>query len=329
MRLRGRVTLLAALVAVTTLGTGVGLAALLSPAGRTPPPITQRTGCADVRQTRGKETVIRGTERTETICGTEGKDIIYPEGGNDKIWGKEGDDRIWAKNRRPDLVSGGGGADWAELDSCDTAGGVETMVRRKNKCLGVGTARAKAASSRAIDYYSLSHQMAIECHSRGFERWGFQMRIAEEPLIYAVDTTKRPDWQFVTWIPLLSKWNGTAWEQVVVGNAFWLWDWTIDQQDRGFVEVRNFWRTPRGPRIRTGFIHLEPNTRYRMTMQIRWYKTKKTGTATIESVGGAHYGDYETDHTHESCTFPVTPLPTPTGGLGLSRAGAPGQMRAS
>jgi len=42
--------------------------------------------------------VIKGTEKPETIIGTSGADSIYGYGGNDNLYGRAGDDKIWGGN---------------------------------------------------------------------------------------------------------------------------------------------------------------------------------------------------------------------------------------
>lgn len=321
MSVRGSAALAACLLFACAATAGVGIGAGYGPWGQaadTPAPPPVRAGCTDVRVERGQTTRITGTEQKESICGTPGKDHIYARGGNDNVWGKDGDDRIWARNSRPDLVSGGGGNDWAQLDSCDTAGGIEKPKRDTKKCRGV--VNAGNAAVNAVDYSSLTYLAVVECHSRNSNQYGFQMRLAEEPTILAVNTSRRPDWQFVSFIPLLYEWDPTIldWRQVVIRNAFWLWDWSIDVQDTEFFAVRNFWRAFQGRRIRTGFNHLSPTKTYQMRMKIRWYPTKHTKAGELEAVIGDHFGDYETDKSHSSCTFPAAP--TPAGGLRLAAA---------
>jgi hypothetical protein len=315
-RIRILVTCFAAtLVAATA---GIGLAADTARSVRAqnvpaPPPV--QTGCAKLRN-------FRGTKNKESICGDDKANKLYPIGGHDTVWGYGGNDKIWSRNGKPDNVFGGTGTDWARVDTCDEVTFVpeEKIERpRRDSCKGVAK-RSVAARTQAVDYYSLAFQGIIECFDRRFATHGFEMRFAEEPMLRAVNTSVRPDWQFVAWIPLLYKWNGTAWEPQTVRNPYWLWDWTIDLQDAEFFDVGNYWRTGKSERIVTGFVHLQPNATYRIIVRARWYKTNRTGAATIDYVAGQHIGKYETNHTHASCTFPAAPIPDPASGLKLSQA---------
>jgi Ca2+-binding RTX toxin-like protein len=54
--------------------------------------------------------VIKGTEKPETIIGTAGADSIYGYGGNDNLYGRAGDDKIWGGNGN-DKIYGEAGND--------------------------------------------------------------------------------------------------------------------------------------------------------------------------------------------------------------------------
>jgi hypothetical protein len=280
--------------------------------------------CSRVRKIRVKGVLqLTGTSTSrDVLCGGNESEHFYPLGGHDTVLAGGGDDRVFddPSNATSDLISGGPGRkDWARHDPCDDVSGIETQVvkGRRKAC----SARRRAGQ-QAVDYGTIAFQARVECGS--FSTAGlFSMRVSEEPMIRAVDTSRKIDWQFVSWIPLLYRFDGTQWVHVPVGNAFWLWDWTVDLQDNEFDQVRNFWRARikgRTFRSRTGFT--VPAGTYTMDIRYRWFKTARTPNHQQDYHAGLHFGEYETDNTHRSCTFPAaTPASAArsAGGYALSQ----------
>ncbi|MDP9491185.1 MAG: hypothetical protein M3P42_03145, partial [Actinomycetota bacterium] len=269
--------------------------------------------CSRVRETQGEDgvTEIRGTkDNRDVLCGSvkARNERFYPLGGHDTVLARGGDDWIHddPTNKTSDMISGGSGSkDWSRPDPCDDVSGVERPLQKRVKKTCPKTAKASVGRSDAIDYGTLAYQARVECQTSS--TGSYLMRFSEEPMIRAVDTSTKVDWQFVAWFPIVYQWNGTAWAQLPVSDPYWAWDWTVDAQDKGFDQIRNYWRARikgRLIRVRTGIVNLQPGT-YKMDIRYRWFKTARSPNHQEDYLAGLHFGQYETDHTHQSCTFPV------------------------
>jgi hypothetical protein len=233
------------------------------------------------------------------VCGTNRRDrISVPKLGNfvetwgASVWSFGGDDTINARNARPDEIDGGAGNDRGQFDSCDRVHNVE-VANVSGDCPGVRPGVAKSPNDLEYRY----NNARIEC-TTGLD--GQRMiRLAEKPLMHAVDATPAVDWQFVAFTPTLYRWDGMNWQLAV--RHRWLWDRSFDEQVTAFPN--NGWR-----RLDTNqlwflwFAPTQPGI-YRVWLTIRWYAEEGMPAREVSAWAGPHYGPFE-DPSHQWCVYP-------------------------
>ena len=126
-----------------------------------------------------------------------------------------------------------------------------------------------------------------------------QIWIPLEPVLRAVNSTPRPDWQKVAWTSLLYQLVGTEW--VVVAENDWVWDHIYDEQTTVFPG--HFWQ--RFDKKIRWFQWFYPQSagQFRVAIKYHWYKTPLVPEHEFLAWGGRHYGDLE-NGTHEWCDLP-------------------------
>jgi hypothetical protein len=233
------------------------------------------------------------------LCGTNRSDrISVPRLGNfietwgASVWTFGGNDTINARNRRPDEIDGGAGNDRGQFDACDRLHNVE-VADVSGDCPGV-----KPGVSRPTSDLEYRYNFArIEC-TTGLDGQRL-IRLAEKPLVRAVDATPAVEWQFVAFSPSLYRWDGTTWQLSL--RSRWLWDRSFDEQVTAFPS--NGWR--RFDTNQLWFLWYSPTQpgTYRVGLTIRWYAEEGVPAREGTVWAGPHYGPFE-DPSHQWCVYP-------------------------
>jgi dipeptidyl aminopeptidase/acylaminoacyl peptidase len=71
---------------------------------------------------------LRGLSGDDVLRGLGGRDHLYGATGRDRLEGGEGSDTIFARDGRRDVVDGGPGKDFAQVDRLDRVTGVEQLL---------------------------------------------------------------------------------------------------------------------------------------------------------------------------------------------------------
>jgi hypothetical protein len=209
---------------------------------------------------------------------------------------------VLARNGVQDNIYGGPGRDVAVIDSgpLDSVSGVEECrYAEKGPKVACPLAPRPRRAQQPIIFPGL--EAILECRLEpGTNKR--QIWIPYEPVIRAVDSTPRVDWQKVAYAALLYQWDGTTWRFVTQNT--WLWDHTYDQSVPAKDFPQNFWR-----RFDTGqrwFVWFYPQSagQFRVAIKYHWYATSTAPEHEDLLWAGRHYGDYD-NGTHESCVFPT------------------------
>jgi hypothetical protein len=297
VRRKGWVYLGAAVLAalVTALGAGFAAAtpsgATKGPGGREPPPCNR----PESARVEGGDTVygpIEGSRHNDALRSSRGGKVIcaYPGG-----------DTIAAKNTKADEIVGGPGLDTAKIDGTkDTVWPDVEQCRgfRGNRCPPASKAKLLAASQ--VQFFKEEPIVVCDIDPRNENR---RLWIVLEPRVRAADTTARVDWQTVAYRAILYRHDGADWR--VYRQSPWLFDRTFDPSETATAFYGNFWRRL-GTRQRdqSPFFYADDPGTYRMTVKYYWYKTRSVAEHEIEDLVDYHFGEFETDRTHQSCTFP-------------------------
>jgi Ca2+-binding RTX toxin-like protein len=76
---------------------------------------------------------LNGGAGTNVLRGGPGNDEIDSTEGNDRLFGDAGNDRIYARDGRPDVIDGGAGRDYAEIDGKDKVKRMERVSAPRRK----------------------------------------------------------------------------------------------------------------------------------------------------------------------------------------------------
>jgi hypothetical protein len=232
-----------------------------------------------------------------SICGSRYDDKLPSKLGA-TIWGYAGKDTIQARNGRADEISGGPGKDTATVDAKDTVKGVE-------KCLGRPSCPRASASVKRLTasqvQFVLEEPIVVCDLEPGSENR--RMWLPLEPKMRAADTTSRIDWQTVAYTPVLYRHDGTDWR--VYRERIWLFDRTFDPSERATPFTGNFWRHTRTKQRTSVFFYVDDPGTYRVSVRYHWYRTPSVAAHEVVDAVDDHFGEFETDRTHQSCTFPA------------------------
>ena len=84
-----------------------------------------------------------------------------------------------------------------------------------------------------------------------------------------------------------------------------VFDRTFDPTETATPFLGNYWRHLKSKqRYFIWFYVDEPGT-YRISVKYYWYKTANIAAHEEEYYVDDHFGEFETDNTHTSCTFPA------------------------
>jgi hypothetical protein len=298
VRRRGGVYLGAAvLAALIATGLGASLAsagpsgATAGPGGQEPPKCER----PEPQRVEGGDTVygpIEGSRHNDVLRSSRGGKVICAYGGSDSIS---------AKNRKADEIVGGPGLDTAKIDGKDTVWpDVEQCPGyARNRCPRAAKATKLLAASQ-VQFFKEEPIVVCDIHPRNENR---RLWIVLEPRMRAADTTVRVDWQTVAYRAILYRHDGTDWR--VYRQSPWLFDRTFDLSETATTFYGNFWRRI-GTRQRDQFpfFYADNAGTYRVTVKYYWYKTLSVAEHEVEDLVDYHFGEFETDRTHQSCTFP-------------------------
>jgi hypothetical protein len=234
-----------------------------------------------------------------SLCGSRFADQLHSKLGH-TIRSYPGNDKIWAKNGKVDEIWGGPGTnDMARVDAKDTVKGDIEKCPPRPTCPKAAPTYARIDKGEVV--YPATQPIVICDLEPGTNRR--RMWFPREPFIRAVDTTKRVDWQTVAWTPLRYKFDGVNW--VANQSHIWLFDRTFDPTETATPFLGNYWRHLKSKqRYFIWFYVDEPGT-YRISVKYYWYKTANIAAHEEEYYVDDHFGEFETDNTHTSCTFPA------------------------
>jgi hypothetical protein len=286
---------LAALVA-TTAGVGLAGASSQAPGTASAPPGAEPIPC-NPQSAPVKMTVP--PIGPDPVCGSRYDDELRAKHGG-SINSFPGNDKVWAKNGKANEVWGGPGRnDVAYVDAKDTVHDIEKCPNRPRGRCPKAAASFKSVAAGQVEFPASEPVVVCDHRPGTTER---RVWLAAEPMIRAADTTPRVDWQTVAYTPVLTKWDGVKW--VVNQEKVWLFDRTFDPSERATPFIGNYWRDFKNKQ-RGFFVFniVEPGT-YRVWVKYYWYKTPHVAAHEIGDYVNAHYGEFETDNKHETCTFP-------------------------
>jgi hypothetical protein len=291
-----RVYLAAAVFAVlsvtsfgATLAGATPLRATAGPGGKEPGDCTPES-----TQVKGGAPVHGGG----SICGSRFDDTLRSKKGH-PIWGYPGKDLISARNGKVDEIRGGPGKDTAIVDSKDTVWGDVEKCLPYVRCPG-SRAQPKRLAVSQVQFFKEEPIVVCDLEPGTENR---RLWVAMEPRMRAADTTNRVDWQTVAYRAILYRHDGTDWR--VRGQSTWLFDRTFDPSERATEFHGNFWRHLRTKqRQQVINFYADEAGVYRVSVKYYWYRTRSVAEHEVEDVVDYHFGEFETNNRHESCTFP-------------------------
>lgn len=255
-----------------------------------------------------------------TICGSDKPDRFKVAATSKSASGQPavtatfgGDDTVDTSNGSVDYVDGGTGHNTVVADRCDTVVHAKVRYVGPKACPGTKPSRSLHARS-AVDWLSLVTQPYIVCTTQtGTGKHLIQ--IEPDPMIRAVDSTPRVDWQVVAWQPVLYWRADETHPWTIVSRNRPLWDFTYDEQVSAFPG--NFWRRfDTGQRWFEWFTPSAPGE-YMVAVDYAWYRPN--GTRQMEFSSGSqvsgttvpdlfHLGPFASPD-ESACEFPSGPAP--------------------
>jgi hypothetical protein len=250
----------------------------------------------------------KGRYYEEPLCGSRWNDrLTASKYGGHHMRGYQGDDVFRARNGQADEINGDPGHDTAYVDSSDKVVGVE-VCKPIQACRNVRvrtTTVARRPTKRGADELRYPAYLSrTECRVR--EDGRREIWFISEPLLRAVDSTPRVDWQTVAWSPVLYKLEGSQWVEVL--EHVWLWSRTNDTAPPDRLH-QNWWRSFTGAKERA-MIWFEPSApgTYQVRLRLYWYKTARVPAYLFEDDEESvdpHYGKWGyAGPTHKWCLFP-------------------------
>lgn len=266
-------------------GAGAGTVDQLPPppsSGGSAPAASSLRPCSGPLPWAGAKVIKSKTPKPEPLCGSRHADVFFP-GRGDTVWGHQGADFVRARNGAPNEVWGGPGKDVANLDSCDTAHGIEAPNQSGKPCPVVVTRRMFALAT----VYPFTAPR-LECERDAGARP--LIRFAAYPLVRAVDVSARVDWQNVAWSALLFQQVDGRWK--LVSQTPWFWDRTYDRQVT--LQQPNAWRAVRTRTKPPAELVPETNGPFRVAVRYHWYAARGLSahdeTAWVRQHGGSFAG---------------------------------------
>lgn len=282
-----------AALTVTSLGPGLAgattLRASAGPGGAEPAPCNPET-----ERVNGAAPVARGVP----ICGSRYDDTLRSRHGH-SIWAYPGKDVISARNGKADEIRGASGVDRAVVDAKDIVWGDVERCPPYPRCPRARTTARQLAVSQ-VQFFKEEPIVVCDLEPGTENR---RLWLPLEPKVRAADSTDRVDWQTVAYRAILYRHDGTDWR--VRNQSSWFFDRTFDPSERATPFFGNFWRHLRTKQRQqvVSFYADDPGT-YRVSIKYYWYRTPSVREHETEDVVDDHFGEFETDRRHESCTFP-------------------------